>query len=190
VNEEKPGRKLPARSRAKRFYFDADADPDDRMNRLDKLNYFLHTIALSTGFKVIVSKANDIRTEAQNDLNWTWCAEIASHHDDSYTGDYIHGWNKLYVLLPLLKHSEHFERWREEGEMLQGIINDQTSHDLKIRIAYDCIRTSGKGGLHVNEMRLFLEAVKKHWFERMNIRLTSQHPKYDLAMNSRQANQQ
>lgn len=132
----------------------------DRAGVVKALNAYLGQWPQDKNCKIVVSEAKSKRSEDQNALWWVWNHEIARFHDDSETPKYYHAWNKLFVALPLMRDT--WERWREEGDFIAGMISVQTSFEAKLRIADACIETSA---LDTAEGSDYTEALQQYWHD-------------------------
>lgn len=96
----------------------------------------------------------DIRKKAQNDLMWVWNKQIAE-----FTGSkiqFVHGLNKLQLLLPLYKSwgSKSLER----AQFVESVLDRIPNFNTKIGVAYDMVRTRD---LSIPKMAEYLAAVQR-----------------------------
>ena len=131
-------------------------------------------------FKITITEGKDSRSEAQNRLLWLWNNQLVTLHDDSYSADYYHSYNKLYVLLPMMRHDAAFERLRGEGDFIYEAMSAQLTLEHKLRIAYDCVRSSD---LHAGECTLYINSIREGWLER-GVELNTSHREYYQAVGA------
>lgn len=95
----------------------------------------------------------DIRKKAQNDLMWVWNKQISE-----FTGSkiqFVHGLNKLQLLLPLYK--SWGGKSRDRAHFIESVLDCVPNFNTKIGVAYDMIRTRD---LSIPKMAAYLTGLR------------------------------
>lgn len=135
--------------------------PIDSIENKEQAQYLLIPIEVGAGFTMILCRDEDLepsnaeqRREAQNALMWQWNNQKAKASGER--PEFVHGLDKLQILLPLYK--SWGGRYLKRAMFIESVLDQLTKFETKVGVAYDMVRTRN---LSIKKMAEYLTQVQQ-----------------------------